>query len=57
MTLTSPTCPMADMLTYEIQTRLKLIKGIEDVAINIVLEPEWNQEMMTDEAKLKLGLL
>ena len=57
MTLTSPACPMADMLTYEIQTRLKLINGVEDVAINLVLEPEWNQDMMTEEAKLKLGLL
>ena len=57
MTLTSPASPMADMLTYEIQTRLKLINGVEDVAINLVLEPEWNQDMMTEEAKLKLGLL
>ena len=57
MTLTSPACPLADMLAYEIQTRLKLINGVEDVAINLVLEPEWNQDMMTEEAKLKLGLL
>jgi len=57
MTMTSPNCPMTDMIVYEIQTRLKLINGIEDVAVNIVLEPEWNQDMMTEEAKLKLGLL
>ena len=57
MTLTSPNCPMAEPLVYEIQTKLKLINGVEDVAVNIVLEPEWNQDMMTEEAKLKLGLL
>lgn len=57
MTMTSPNCPMTDMIVYEIQTRLKLINGIEDVAVNIVLEPEWDQNMMTEEAKLKLGLL
>ncbi|MCQ2607489.1 MAG: iron-sulfur cluster assembly protein [Bacteroidales bacterium] len=57
MTLTSPTCPMGEMLEYEIQTRLKLIRGIEDVAVNLVFEPEWNQDMMSEEAKLKTGLL
>ena len=57
MGLTSPNCPMTDVLTYEIQTKVKLIQGVDDVAINVVMEPEWNQDMMTEEAKLKLGLL
>jgi len=57
MTFTSPTCPMAEIIVYQIETRLKLIEGIEQVFVNIVFEPEWNQDCMSDEAKLKLGFL
>ncbi len=57
MTFTSPTCPMAEMIVYQIETRLKMIEGIEQVFVNIVFEPEWNQDCMSDEAKLKLGFL
>lgn len=57
MTFTSPTCPMAEMIVYEIETRLKLIEGVEQVFVKIVFEPEWNQDCMSDEAKLKLGFL
>lgn len=57
MTFTSPTCPMAEMIVYQIETRLKLIEGVEQVFVNIVFEPEWNQDCMSDEAKLKLGFL
>ena len=46
-----------DMLSLLVQKTFALINGVEDVAINLVLEPEWNQDMMTEEAKLKLGLL
>lgn len=57
MTFTSPTCPMAEIIVYQIESRLKLIEGIEQVFVNIVFEPEWSQENMSEEAKLKLGLL
>ncbi|MDR1761256.1 MAG: iron-sulfur cluster assembly protein [Bacteroidales bacterium] len=57
MTFTSPNCPMAEMIVYQIETRLKLIEGIEQVFVNVVFEPEWNQDLMSEEAKLKLGLL
>lgn len=57
MTFTSPMCPMAEIIVYQIESRLKLIEGIEQVFVNIVFEPEWSQENMSEEAKLKLGLL
>jgi FeS assembly SUF system protein len=57
MTFTSPTCPMSEIIVYQIESRLKLIEGIEQVFVNIVFEPEWNQDLMSDEAKLKLGFL
>ncbi|MDR2963799.1 MAG: iron-sulfur cluster assembly protein [Bacteroidales bacterium] len=57
MTFTSPTCPMAEIIVYQIESRLKLIEGIEQVQVNVVFEPEWNQDCMSDEAKLKLGFL
>ncbi|MDR0941710.1 MAG: iron-sulfur cluster assembly protein [Bacteroidales bacterium] len=57
MTFTSPSCPMSEIIVYQIESRLKLIEGIEQVFVNIVFEPEWNQDRMSDEAKLKLGFL
>lgn len=57
MTLTSPSCPMADFLLQEIHNKIKAIEGIKNVILNIVFEPKWDKEMMSDEAKLQLGLL
>lgn len=57
MTLTAPNCPAADFILEDIRMRLESIEGIKSVDVNLVFEPEWNQDMMTEEAKLELGFL
>lgn len=57
MTLTSPSCPVAESLPGEVRQRIKDIENIKDVKINLVWEPPWNKDMMSDEAKLNLGFL
>lgn len=57
MTLTAPNCPIADIVVDNIATAVRDVPGVTDVAIELVFEPEWNQDMMSDEAKLELGLL
>ncbi len=57
MTLTAPSCPAADFLIDDARIKLESIEGLNSVAINLVFEPEWNQDMMSEEAKLELGFL
>ena len=57
LTLTAPNCPIADIVVDSVATAVRDVPGVTDVAINLVFEPEWNQDMMSDEAKLELGLL
>lgn len=57
MTLTAPNCPAADFLVEDSRIKLESIPGIKSVDIRIVFEPEWNKDMMTEEAKLDLGFL
>jgi FeS assembly SUF system protein len=57
MTLTAPNCPMADFILEDARMKVAAIEGVRDVEIKLVFEPEWSQDMMTDEAKLELGLL
>ncbi|MBK7104310.1 MAG: SUF system Fe-S cluster assembly protein [Ignavibacteriae bacterium] len=57
MTLTSPACPVAESLPGEVRQRIKEIENVNDVKINLVWEPPWNKDMMSDEAKLNLGFL
>ncbi len=57
MTLTAPNCPMADFIMEDVRMKLESIEGISSVTVNIVFEPEWTQDMMSEEAKLELGLL
>lgn len=57
MTLTAPNCPMADFIMEDVRMKLEAVKGVTSVNVNIVFEPEWNKDMMTEEAKLELGLL
>ena len=57
MTLTAPNCPMADFIMEDVRMKLESIEGIESVTVNIVFEPEWTQDMMSEAAKLELGLL
>ena len=57
MTMTAPNCPMADFIMQDAQIKLQSIPGINKVNINLVFEPEWNKDMMSEEAKLDLGFL
>ena len=57
MTLTSPNCPVAESLPAEVEEKVKAINKINDAKVNIVFEPPWTKEMMSDEAKLELGML
>jgi FeS assembly SUF system protein len=57
MTLTSPNCPVAESLPMEVKERVEMIEGINEAEVEITFEPPWDQEMISDEAKLELGLL
>ena len=57
MTMTAPNCPAADFIMEDVRTRLEAIEGIGTVTVNLVFEPEWSKDMMTEEAKLELGML
>lgn len=57
MTLTAPNCPAADFLVEDSRIKLESIEGVKSININIVFEPEWNKDMMSEEAKLDLGFL
>ncbi|MEN8193172.1 MAG: SUF system Fe-S cluster assembly protein [Bacteroidota bacterium] len=57
MTLTTPACPVAESLPGEVRQRIKGIDGLKEVFVDLVWEPPWNMEMMSDEAKLQLGML
>jgi probable FeS assembly SUF system protein SufT len=57
MTLTAPGCGMGPMLAQDVQNKLLALEGVDDVAVELVWDPPWNQGMMTEAAKLQLGLL
>ena len=57
MTLTAPNCPAADFLVEDIKQKVGSVDGIERVDVNIVFEPEWTKDMMSEEAKLELGFM
>jgi FeS assembly SUF system protein len=57
MTLTSPNCPVAESLPVEIEEKVKVISDVKKVTVEIVFEPIWTKEMMSEEAKLELGML
>jgi probable FeS assembly SUF system protein SufT len=57
MTLTAPGCGMGPMLAQDVQNRALCIEGVDDVAVELVWDPPWNQAMMTEAARLQLGLL
>lgn len=57
MTLTAPNCPAADFIVEDVRTKLDGITGIKDAKVNLVFEPEWDKDMMTEEAKLELGFM
>ena len=55
MTLTAPNCPAADFIMEDVRMRVQGVTGVSDVEIQLVFEPEWDKNMMSDEAKLELG--
>ncbi|MFC2087671.1 iron-sulfur cluster assembly protein [Bacteroidota bacterium] len=57
MTLTAPNCPMVDELLAEVNEKVKDIEGINSVNVKLVFDPPWDQSMLTEEAKLELGLM
>ena len=56
MTLTSPNCPVAESLPQDVKDSAMQVEGIEDVHLDLVFEPEWNKDMMSEAAKLELNL-
>ena len=57
MTLTAPNCPAADFIVEDVRQKLETITGLEKVDVNLVFEPEWDKDMMSEEAKMELGFL
>ena len=57
MTLTSPNCPVAESLPAEVEEKVGKIEGATGAKVNIVFDPPWTQDMMSEEAKLELGFL
>ncbi len=57
MTLTAPNCPAADFIVEDVRLKLSGISEVGEVNVNLVFEPEWDKEMMSEEAKLDLGFM
>ncbi len=57
MTLTAPNCPAADFIMEDVRIKLQGIEDIGEVSVHLVFEPEWDKDMMSEEAKLELGWL
>ncbi|MGC1516351.1 MAG: SUF system Fe-S cluster assembly protein [Maribacter sp.] len=57
MTLTSPNCPVAESLPAEVEEKVKSLNEVKDAEVEITFDPPWTQELMSDEAKLELGML
>ncbi len=57
MTLTSPNCPVAETMPQEVREKVLSVVGINNAEIELTLEPPWDQELLSEEAKLELGLL
>jgi FeS assembly SUF system protein len=57
MTLTSPSCPSAEVIPGEVEQKLRAIPGINEVKVQVTFDPPYSQEMMSEAAKLELGFL
>ncbi len=57
MTLTSPNCPVAETLPVEVEEKVRTIDKVKNVEVEITFDPPWSQDLMSEEAKLELGLL
>ena len=56
MTFTSPSCPAADFILEDVRTKVESVEGIKTANVNLVFEPEWDKSMMTEEARIELGM-
>ena len=56
MTFTSPTCPAADFILEDVRSKVESLQDVGSVQVNLVFEPQWDQSMMSDEAREELGL-
>jgi FeS assembly SUF system protein len=57
MTFTAPNCPAADFILEDVRMKVESVEGVKSVNINLVFEPAWDKDMMSEEAKLELGFL
>jgi len=57
MTLTSPNCPVAESLPVEVEEKVKSLNAVNDAEVEITFDPPWTQDLMSEEAKLELGML
>lgn len=57
MTLTAPNCPMADIVLNDVETYVKDVKGIEKVNVILTFDPPWDKDLLSEEARLELGLM
>jgi FeS assembly SUF system protein len=57
MTLTSPNCPVAESLPRDVKEKVESVEGVTEATVNIVFDPPWDKDMMSEEAKLELGFL
>ena len=57
MTLTSPNCPVAETLPREVEEKVKAIENVKDAEVEITFDPPWSKDLMSEEAKLELGML
>ena len=57
MTLTAPNCPVVDMLLMDVEKAVETVDEVEKAHINLVFDPPWDQSMLSDEAKVELGLM
>ncbi|MHA6279178.1 SUF system Fe-S cluster assembly protein [Salinimicrobium sp. CAU 1759] len=57
MTLTTPNCPVAESLPMEVEEKVKTLEEVNDCEVEITFDPPWSQDLMSEEAKLELGML
>lgn len=57
MTLTAPNCPAADFIMEDVRQKVESVEGVNTANVNLMFEPEWDKDMMSEEAKLELGFL
>ena len=57
MTLTTPNCPVAETLPLEVEEKVKSLNEVKDAIVEITFDPPWSQDLMSEEAKLELGML